>query len=291
MDAAPVRADRGMVVSTDAYASQAGVEVLETGGNAVDAAVATSLALAVVNPEAGNIGGGGFMVIRFPDGESAAVDYREKAPLAAHRDMYLDANGELKEGYIHGHRAVGVPGTVAGLWAAHRRFGSLPWADLVTAAIELAEGFEVRDRQAHSFAHAVEALSAFPATTAIFLPGGAPATVGDTLVQTDLAETLRRIRDRGRDGFYLGQTADLVVAEMERGGGLITHEDLAGYQAAWREPVVFSYRGHTVTSTWVSCPGTGPVIPISWPKPGNGPTRTGTPTWPTPTSWTCPWSG
>jgi gamma-glutamyltranspeptidase/glutathione hydrolase len=248
MDAEPVRAEHGMVVSTDAYASEVGVRVLEAGGNAVDAAVATSLALAVVNPEAGNIGGGGFMVIRFADGESAAVDYREKAPLAAHRNMYLDAAGELMEGYVHGHRAVGVPGAVAGLWAAHQRYGVLPWSDVVAPAIDLANGFEVRERQAHSLSRSVEALSVEPATAEIFLPGGTPPAMGATFVQADLAATLGRIQERGRDGFYLGETADLIVAEMERADGLITHADLAGYQAAWREPIVFTYRGLTVTS-------------------------------------------
>ncbi|NIR38479.1 MAG: gamma-glutamyltransferase, partial [Actinobacteria bacterium] len=237
MDAEPVRAERGMVVSTDAYASQVGVNVLMEGGNAVDAAVATSFALAVVNPEAGNIGGGGFMVIRFADGETAAVDYREKAPLAAHRDMYLAADGDLLEGYVHGHRAVGVPGAVAGLWAAHQRYGSVPWADLVAPAIELAQGFEVRERQAHSLGRSVDALGVEPATAEIFLPGGQPPPLGSTFVQSDLAATLGRIQEGGRDGFYLGETADLIVAEMERGGGLITHEDLAGYRAAWREPI------------------------------------------------------
>lgn len=248
MDAEPVRARHGMVVSTDAYASEVGKHVLELGGNAVDAAVATSLALAVVNPEAGNIGGGGFMVIRFADGQSAAVDYREKAPLAAHRDMYLDADGDLMEGYVHGHRAVGVPGAVAGLWAAHQRYGALPWSDLVAPAIDLANGFEVRARQAHSLRGSVEALSVERATAEVFLPGGTPPPVGSTFVQSDLAATLGRIQEQGRDGFYLGETADLIVAEMERGNGLITHGDLAAYEAAWREPIVFTYRGYTVTS-------------------------------------------
>lgn len=255
LDAQPVRARTGMVVSTDQYASQVGSDVLAAGGNAVDAAVATSFALAVVNPEAGNIGGGGFMVIRFADGTSAALDYREKAPLAADRDMYLDENGELLEGYIHGHRAVGVPGTVAGLWAAHQRYGSLPWADLVAPAVELARGFRVRDREAHSLGGSVEALSAYPTTSATFMPGGVVPAVGSIFAQPDLADTMGRIRDHGRDGFYVGKTADLIVAEMERGGGLITGEDLAGYEAAWRDPIVFTYRGYTVTSMAPSSSG------------------------------------
>jgi gamma-glutamyltranspeptidase/glutathione hydrolase len=248
IDAAPVAAENGMVVSTDAYASAVGADVLRDGGNAVDAAVATSLALAVVNPEAGNIGGGGFMVVRLADGRTAALDYRERAPAAAHRDMYLDENGELSDGLFLGHRASGVPGSVAGLWTAHQEHGSLPWASLVQPAIDLAEGFEIRERQAHSFSHSIDGLRAFEATAATFLPGGSPPELGSQFSQPDLAATLTRIRDEGRDGFYRGRTAALIVAEMERGGGIITDEDLAGYDAAWRDPVVFSYRGHTVIS-------------------------------------------
>ncbi len=247
-DELPVTAANGMVVSTDAYASQVGADVLEAGGNAVDAAIATSFALAVVNPEAGNIGGGGFMVVRLADGVTASLDYREKAPLAASRDMYLDENGELTERSTLGHLAVGVPGTVAGLWAAHRRFGTRPWEELVAPAIALARGFEVREREARQFADARDNLRIFPATESTFLPGGRPPTVGDTFQQPDLAATLGRIATQGRDGFYKGTTADLLVAEMERGGGIITHADLAGYEAAWRDPVEMTYRGFTFVS-------------------------------------------
>lgn len=241
-------ADDAIVVTTDEYASNVGADILQMGGNAVDAAVATTFALAVVNPEAGNIGGGGFMVIRFADGTTASLDYREKAPLAASRDMYLDEEGELTDASTLGHLAVGVPGTVAGMWAAHQRYGSLPWAELVDPAVELAVGFEVRERQARSMAMAEEDLRVFSTTEETFLPGGEPPEVGDTFRQPDLAATLTRIRDEGRAGFYLGQTADLIVAEMERGGGLITHEDLEGMDAAWRAPVEFSYRDHAVIS-------------------------------------------
>ncbi len=249
-DATPVTASRGMVVSTDELASQVGVDVLRSGGNAVDAAVAVQFALAVVNPEAGNIGGGGFMVLRTAGGESAALDYREKAPLAATRDMFLDADGNLTDRSVVGHLAAGVPGTVAGMWAAHERYGSLPWPELIEPAVRLAEGFEVRPRFLGSLSPTmVEALSAFPASAAQFLPrSGSPPAVGDTLRQVDLAATLRRIRDGGPDGFYRGETAELVVAEMRRGGGIITHEDLAAYEAAWRDPISFRYRGHTVIS-------------------------------------------
>jgi gamma-glutamyltranspeptidase/glutathione hydrolase len=245
-DAAPARATHGMVASTDRYASDVGVAVLESGGNAIDAAVATAFALAVVNPEAGNVGGGGFMVIRLADGTTAALDFRERAPGAASHDMYLDENGELTAGSRVGHRAVGVPGSVAGLWQVHQRYGSQPWRELVEPAIALAEGFEVRERQARSLRHYAEQLAEYPATAAIFLRGGAAPGVGDTLVQLDLAATLRRIQQQGRDGFYSGATAGLIVAEMQRHGGLITEQDLASYEAAWREPVQFTYRDYEI---------------------------------------------
>ncbi len=246
----PVTAHSGMVVTTDEYASRVGVDVLRGGGNAVDAAIAVSFALAVVNPEAGNIGGGGFMVVHMADGTDAALDYREKAPLAATRDMYLDERGNLTDRSLVGPLAVGVPGTVMGMWEAHRRFGTLPWERLVQPAIDLATGFEVGDRFLRSLdAGMVEALSAFPASAAQFLPrNGQPPEIGDTLRQPLLAHTLERIRDHGADGFYRGETADLLVAEMEKGGGLITHQDLTSYQAKWREPVRFTYREHPVLS-------------------------------------------
>ena len=249
-DPSPITAQNGMVVSTDEYASQVGVDVLRAGGNAIDAAIAVQFALAVVNPEAGNIGGGGFMVLRTAEGETAAVDFREKAPLAATRDMYLDAAGNLTDKSVVGHLAAGVPGTVSGMWEAHQRFGSMEWADLLNPAIELADGFEIRERFLGSLGPTmVQALSAYPASAAQFLPReGQPPVVGDTLRQEDLASTLRRVRDQGPDGFYRGETADLIVAEMRRGDGIISHEDLAQYQAAWRDPISFSYRDHTVIS-------------------------------------------
>ena len=245
-DRAPVRVASGAVVSTDAYASAIGVSVLRAGGNAIDAAIATSFTLAVVNPEAGNIGGGGFMVIRHADGQATALDYRERAPAAAHRDMYLDEEGNVTEASVLGHLAAGVPGAVSGLWTAHQRYGTLPWRELVEPAVELARGFVVRERQAHSLAHAEDDLRTFPGTARTFLPDDRAPRVGETFAQPDLARTLERIRDRGRDGFYLGETADLIVAEMGRGDGIITHQDLAEYEAAWRDPIEFSYRDHTV---------------------------------------------
>jgi gamma-glutamyltranspeptidase/glutathione hydrolase len=247
-DEAPVLVETGLVVSTDEYASTVGRDILMAGGNAVDAAVATSFALAVVNPEAGNIGGGGFMVVRLADGTMASLDYRERAPMAAAREMYLDESGELTEASTVGHRAVGVPGAVAGLWEAHQRFGRLSWAELVAPAIALAEGFEVRERQASQIRMAEENLRIFPTTEATFLPEGEPPEAGEVFRQPELAATLGRIAARGRAGFYRGRTADLIVAEMERGGGLITYEDLQGMEAAWREPIAIEYRGHTLIS-------------------------------------------
>jgi len=246
----PVSAAHGMVVTTDSLASAVGLDVLRAGGNAIDAAVAVQFALAVVNPEAGNIGGGGFLVLGLADGTTAALDYREKAPLAASRDMYLDERGELTNASLVGHLASGVPGTVAGMWTAHRMYGALDWAELLQPAIRLAHGFAVGPRFLSSLSERMVAdLERYPASAAQFLPrGGRPPLEGDTLRQPDLERTLRRIQELGPDGFYRGETADLIVAEMERGGGIITHEDLETYEAVWREPISFTYRGHRVIS-------------------------------------------
>ncbi len=250
MASVPVYSRGGMVVATDELASRVGVEILDAGGNAVDAAVAVMFALAVVNPEAGNLGGDGFLVTRTREGEVAALDFRAKAPLLASRDMYLDEAGDVSRDVVEGHLSVGVPGTVRGMWEAHARFGSLPWDRLVEPSVTLARGFPVRERFLGSLGETmVEALGRYPASAAQFLPrDGAPPLVGDTLRQTELAETLARIRDHGPEDFYNGETAALIVREMERGGGIITREDLAAYEAVWREPVSFTYRGHTVIS-------------------------------------------
>ena len=244
------RAAEGMVATTDSLASQVGLDILRAGGNAIDAAVAVQFALAVVNPAAGNIGGGGFLVVRLSEGETAALDFREEAPGRATRDMYLDNRGELTDASTVGHLASGVPGTVSGMWLAHQEYGSLPWEAVLDPAIELADGFVVRERFLWPFTERrIDQLAAFPASAAQFLVrGGRPPAVGETFSQPDLARTLRRIRDRGPDGFYRGETADLIVAEMERGGGIINHDDLAAYSAVWREPVEFRYRDHTVIS-------------------------------------------
>lgn len=214
----------------------------------MDAAVATHFALAVVNPEAGNIGGGGFLVVRMADGTTASLDFRETAPMAATRDMFLDAAGEPTGASVAGHLATGIPGSVAGMWEAHRRFGTLPWGELLQPAIHLAEGIVVHQRLAESLRGHAGALDDHPAAAAVFLPGGSAPRVGDRLVQTDLAETLRRISREGKNGFYRGRTAALVEAEMRRGGGIMTAADLARYEARWREPIRFTYRGHEVIS-------------------------------------------
>lgn len=223
--------------------------MLREGGNAVDATVAVAMALAVVNPEAGNLGGGGFLLIRTPDGGVYAQDHRSTAPAAATHDMFWSDDGGVTEGSVIGHRAVAVPGSVRGLHDAHRRFGRLPWSRLVEPAVGLAEGFEVKPRFLDSLPpHIVAGLRRFPTSAAIFLPGGDRPAPGTVLRQRELADTLRRIRDEGAEGFYRGDTADGIVAEMERGGGLITSDDLAGYRAVWRSPVRFDYRGHTLWS-------------------------------------------
>ena len=247
-DDAPVTAEHAVVVTTDSVASEIGAGIMERGGNAVDAAVAVSFALAVVNPQAGNIGGGGFMVVRMADGTAAALDYREKAPLAATRDMFLDDDGNVTDKSIVGHLAAGVPGSVMGMWEAHSRFGTLPWAELVEPAASLADGFEVYPRFRRNITGSVQGLRRFAATAVIYLPGGRIVDLGETFRQPELAATLRRIRDQGTEGFYGGETADLIVAEMERGGGLITRRDLDEYRAVWRDPIEFTYRRHTIFS-------------------------------------------
>ena len=245
-----VRAGAAVVVSAYPDASEVGAQVLRDGGNAVDAAIATGFALAVTHPTAGNIGGGGFMVIRFPDGRTTAFDFRERAPLRAHPEMFVDENDEYSFQLHHrSHLAVGVPGTVAGFALAHETHGTGEWGRLVEPAAALArDGFQVSERLALSLERMLPSFQDYPATIAQFSKDGQPFLPGDTLVQADLAATLERVRDQGRDGFYAGTTARLLAEEMERGGGWITEEDLARYQAVEREPVVGSYRGFDVIS-------------------------------------------
>jgi gamma-glutamyltranspeptidase/glutathione hydrolase len=239
-------APKAMVVSGSSIASEVGRDVLRRGGNAVDAAVAVGFALAVVHPEAGNIGGGGFMIIRPQDRRVYALDYRETAPGRASRDMYRAAGEDAS---VTGHLSAGVPGAVAGLVEAHRRFGRLPFSAVIEPAIHLArEGFLVDEYRSLSIGEDSARLALFPASRAGFLPGGRPPAPGSTFRQPDLAATLQAVRDSGVAGFYRGRVADLIVAEMERGGGLITREDLAGYRALWRDPVEIAYHGYTIYS-------------------------------------------
>ena len=248
----PVRAEHGMVVSTHFLASEVGRDVLARGGNAIDATVATALALAVVHPSAGNIGGGGFIVYHGADGEITSFNFREKAPAAATRDMYLDAEGGIRDNANHdGPLSVGVPGTVAGLALAHERLGSLPWGELVAPAIELAEqGFAVPwDWDWFMEAMAAQASDPWYAETArVFLNDGIPYETGDIIRQPDLAKTLRRIQTDGHDGFYAGETARLLAAYMEKMGGIITEADLAAYEAVEQPPVRGTFQGYDVIS-------------------------------------------
>ena len=244
-----VRSSGGMVASQQWIASQVGADVLAAGGNAVDAAIATGFALAVTHPSAGNIGGGGFMVIRFPNGQSTAIDFREKAPLAAHPEMWIGENGEYSAQVHHrSHLAVGVPGTVAGFDKAHRLYGQAEWADLVEPAVDLAEGgFELSDGLAASMARFV-GRTQYEATVAALSKHGTPYEAGETWKQPDLARALERIREDRADGFYRGETARLIAQEMRRGGGMITEEDLDRYEARERATVTGTYRGYDVIS-------------------------------------------
>jgi gamma-glutamyltranspeptidase/glutathione hydrolase len=239
-----------MVVSASTIASDVGRNVLAAGGNAVDAAVATAFALAVTYPVAGNIGGGGFMVIRMPDGRATTIDFREQAPAAATATMFTDATGAYSS-RIH-HRSllsVGVPGTVAGFALAHRKYGRSDWKRLVDPAVRLAsDGFDVPTGLARSLTGASRSLAAYPATVAAFFRNGRPYAAGDRLRQPELAAALTRIRDNGQDGFYRGETARLLAAYMRSGGGLITEGDLTSYTAKERAPIRGTYRGYEVIS-------------------------------------------
>jgi len=240
-------ADSAMVSSAHPDASKVGVHILQSGGNAYDAAVAVQFALAVVYPSAGNIGGGGFLVYRMANGEIGSLDYREKAPLAADKDMYLDDSLNVIENLSRkGHLAVGVPGAVDGMIQIHKKMGRLPFASLVQPAIDLAQnGVLLTEKEAQKLNGSYDILSDVNQRT-ISLTRKNEWQAGDTLFQPHLAQTLMRIRDMGRSGFYEGETADLIVAEMQKGNGLITKEDLMAYQSVWRDPVVDSYRGHRI---------------------------------------------
>jgi gamma-glutamyltranspeptidase/glutathione hydrolase len=244
----PVTAPAAMVVTAQPLATQVGLDILKQGGNAIDAAVAVAFALGVVLPDAGNIGGGGFIVHRTAAGEVSALDYREAAPRGATRNMYVDSTGNVTDKSLIGHLAAGVPGSVAGLHEAWKRYGSLPWGVLLAPAIQLAEGHVIDSARSQSIGWERELLARFPASRAQFLVNDSAPALGTMWRQPDLARTLRLISDSGPDVFYRGQIADLIVAEMQRGGGLITKDDLRRYQAKWRIPVQLSYRGYTIYS-------------------------------------------
>lgn len=239
----------GAVVTAHPIASAIGVDILKKGGNAIDAAIAVKFALAVVYPNAGNIGGGGFMLYRSNTGEVAALDFREKAPLAASRDMYLDQDGNpITDLSLYGQLAAGVPGSVAGMDEAYKKYGSLPWKELLAPAIRLArEGFPITTQQADEFNRYKQRFQQHNT--------GSPAIIKDNLwlqgnlfVQKELGETLERIAQQGRDGFYKGKTADYIVQEMKRGNGIVSHQDLVDYEAIWRSPIVGEYKGHKIIS-------------------------------------------
>jgi gamma-glutamyltranspeptidase/glutathione hydrolase len=250
----PVRARHGMVASTNEVASQVGVEIMKRGGNAVDAAIAVAFALAVTHPAAGNLGGGGFMMIRLQDGRTTAIDYREMAPAAAHRDVYLDKNKNLIEGEggsLVGYRAAGVPGTVRGMELALKKYGSgkLTWSQLVEPARRLAgNGFSVTYSLARSLKGSDEYLSQYPETKRIYLRGGNLYKEGELFRQPELAATFARLQRSGPNDFYEGETARLIVADMKQHNGLMTMEDLRGYVAKERTPLRGNYRGHEIIS-------------------------------------------
>ncbi len=248
----------GAVVSAHPLASKAGVSVLKKGGNAVDAAIATQLALAVVYPGAGNIGGGGFMIARLKDGRNIAMDYREKAPAAAGRDMYLDSAGNpLMNLSQNGHLASGVPGTIAGVFAS-LKYAKLPFKELIAPAIALAEnGFAITQNEANGLNGSKASFVKYNTVQPVFVKEAA-WKAGDILVQKDLAATLKRIRDFGQKGFYEGETAKLIVAEMQRGKGLVTYEDLKNYQAKERTVLTFPYKGYTIVT--MPLPSSGGII-------------------------------
>lgn len=245
-----VKSAKGMVVSDNAIGTNVGRDVLAAGGNAADAAVATAFALAVAYPTAGNVGGGGFAVTRMK-GQVRALDFRETAPAAATRDMYLDADGKPKAEAREGIKSVGVPGSVAGLWELHQKLGSKKktWAELLAPAIALAKnGFVVDEAFVSTLDAGGKRMLKHPVSAALFFPGGAPLAKGSTFKNPELAAVLERIAAKGPKGFYEGPTAAAIVAQMKADGGIMTLADLAKYQAKWRTPVTVKYRGHEITS-------------------------------------------
>ncbi|NML46205.1 gamma-glutamyltransferase [Ramlibacter sp. G-1-2-2] len=257
---APVAAQHGMVVTAQHLASQVGVDVLRKGGNAVDAAVAVGYALAVVYPAAGNLGGGGFMTIQLADGRKTFIDFREKAPLAARADMYLDAAGNVRKGAsTYGHLGVAVPGSVAGMEYALAKYGTRKRGELIAPAIALAErGFVLDQGDVDLMRLATEGFRKDPATAAIFLDQGQPWQPGQRLVQKDLAKTLRQVARHGAPGFYAGPVAAAIAASSQAGGGIVTQADLARYKVRELAPIECDYRGYHVVSA--PPPSSGGVV-------------------------------
>ncbi|MCU0621447.1 MAG: gamma-glutamyltransferase [Gemmatimonadales bacterium] len=254
-----VSAPRAMVVSEHPLSSAVGAAILRRGGNAIDAAVAVGFAQAVVNPAAGNLGGGGFLLYRQANGEVFALDYREAAPGSAAADMYIDAGGRVTSASVNGALAAGVPGSVAGLEAMHRRFGRLPWREVVLPAVELARGHVLDSTRARWLAGEADRLARYPSSRAALVRADRPWRTGDTLRQNDLARTLTILASEGADAFYRGPIAAQLVAEMRRSGGLISRDDLARYRAEWRTPLRTSYRGWEV---WTMPPASGGGITL-----------------------------
>jgi gamma-glutamyltranspeptidase/glutathione hydrolase len=246
--------DKAMVVSAKKEASKVGSDILQKGGNAYDAMIATHFALAVVYPVAGNIGGGGFMVYRDKNGKKGALDFREKAPFTAYKDMYLDSLGNvIKNKSVLGAHAVGIPGSVAGVFEVYQKFGSLPFKKLIQPAIDLAKkGFTITKKQADDLNNATDRFRKVNNYKTIF---DKEWKAGDLLIQDELAKTLERIRDFGKDGFYKGKTADFLVNYITELGGIITHEDLEKYEAIWRKPIEFSYKDYQITSMTLPASG------------------------------------
>jgi len=252
----------GAVVTAHPEASKVGVEILKKGGNAIDAAIAVQFALAVVYPNAGNIGGGGFLVYRDAKGKTDALDYREKAPLKASEDMYWDKNGNaITDLSLYGQFAAGVPGTVDGMVKAHEKYGKLNWIELVQPAISLAQkGFKITKQQANELTNKHNDFVKYNSKTNA-LTSKSSWKEGDLLIQKELANTLKLIQQKGRAGFYEGKTADLIVKEMKRGNGIISHEDLKQYQSVWRTPVSGNYKGLKVIS--MPPPSSGGIALVS----------------------------
>lgn len=250
----------GMIASRSTLASEVGIEIMKQGGNAVDGAVATAFALAVTYPSAGNVGGGGFVVLRLADGQVLTQDHRERAPLAATRDMYLDEEGNVIKGLSRDTLlAAGVPGSVAGLLDLLERYGTLPRKTVMAPAIKLAEeGFVLDYYLARHINRGRERMTEHPASMAMFSVDGREMREGDLWKQPHLAKTLKLISEKGRDGFYKGETADLIVAEMQRGGGIISHDDLVQYEPVWRDAIKATYRGYEVYS--MPPPSSGAVL-------------------------------